>query len=959
MFDQLRETLFNKITLRLLVLFLFMLTCAIMLIYRLFDLQIVHGQEYLDNFQLKIMKEKTLPGTRGRIYDRDGNLLAYNELAYSVTIEDVYEGSSRVKNAQLNETIYNLIQIIERNGNKSVSDFKIILNKNNQYEFTVEGTQLLRFLADVYGKTHIDNLDDAQRIATADEIVQYLGGTKRFAIGHYEDEEDDDSFVVGLGYSKEEVLKIMTIRYDMNNNSYQKYIATTVATNVNEETVAVIMENSNDLAGVQIIEDTIRKYVDSIYFSNIIGYTGKASQEDLKQLNEQAAGDVYDSNDTVGKLGIEQSEETVLQGNKGREVVFVNSVGKVIETSDYVEPVAGNDIYLTIDKELQEAVYHILEEKLAAILVAKVRNIKEYIPPENASSSKIVIPIYDVYFALINNNIIDTGHFNSSTAGENEIAVKGAFESQKVIIFNQLLAEMTENKTPYNQLTQEYQIYQSFIVEMLYEKGIIKKSEIDTADATYNAWTNDEVISLYEYLNYCISMNWIDVTQFDLEKQQYLNSEEIYQKIVDYILRNLDENMDFAKKMYRSLIKQDIITGRQICNILLEQGIVEVDDEESAQFKSGMISPYTFLINRISALDITPAQLALDPYSGSIVVTDVQTGDVLALVSYPGYDNNKMANGVDAEYYSQILNDLSRPMNNYATMQRTAPGSTFKMVSATAGFMENVITPTSTFVCHGIFDKIVQPPRCWIYPNGSHGALNVTGAVRHSCNVYFYELGYQLGTVGNNYSPNVGLEKLERYADMYGLTEVSGVEIEEYAPQVSTEDAVRSAIGQGNNNFTTVGLARYVTTVANSGTCYNLTLIDRVADHNGNLLYDNEAEIRNTIAMDSSQWNAIQSGMRQVVEGKSYFANLGITAAGKTGTAQESNSRANHALFVCYAPYEVPEIAVTTRIAFGYTSDYAAQTTREVLKYYFELADEEELITGGAGELDANAVSAD
>ena len=225
---------------------------------------------------------------------------------------------------------------------------------------------------------------------------------------------------------------------------------------------------------------------------------------------------------------------------------------------------------------------------------------------------------------------------------------------------------------------------------------------------------------------------------------------------------------------------------------------------------SGSESPYTFFVNRISNLDITPAQLALDPCTGSMVITDVNNGDVLALVSYPGYDNNKMANGVDAEYYAKLRSDQSSPLINYATMQRTAPGSTFKMVSSTAGLMEGVIDTSSTITCTGVFDKLdnTNPAHCWIYPR-SHGSLNVTGAIKNSCNAFFFEVGYRLGLVGDSYHSDIGLEKLAKYADMYGLSETTGVEVTEYDPIVSNLDSTRSAIGQGTNSFTTVGLARY------------------------------------------------------------------------------------------------------------------------------------------------------
>lgn len=954
MFENFKENLINMLTSRVFVLILIMIGIGGIMINRVFDLQIVQGETYLESFEMKIRKERTIKGSRGCIYDRNGNLLAYNELAHSVAIEDVYE-NGRYKDLNLNTTIYRLIQMIEANGDSIVSDFKIILDKNGHYAFTVENTQLLRFLADVYGRATIDALEVKERTATPQEVVDYLCGWNRFRIGAYDADTTSKTFIPGEGYTKDEILKILTIRYDMNTNLYQKYIATTVAADVSEETVAVVMENSRELEGVSIVEDTIRKYVDSIYFSQIIGYTGKVSQDELEEL--QADGNVknYDLNDTVGKLGIEKSMESELQGTKGSETIFVDNVGKVTDTIDYVEPVAGNDIYLTIDKDLQIAVYKILEERLAGILCTNIINAREFDTSE-VSASKIKIPIYDVYVALINNNVIDTDHFGMRDAGETEKQIQEAFKAQKSNVFARLREELTETLTAYDQLDMEYQVYESHIAEMLYNDGIIMRDKVDTGDATYLAWTTDEVISLNEYLKYCIAMNWIDVSKLELEGQ-YSDSEQIYTQIVNYIFEQLDEDDSFTKKIYRFMIKNDLISGNQICRVLQEQKIVELTAEEEDEFNRGAVSAYTFMTDRIRDLDITPAQLALDPYSASAVITDVNTGDVLAMVSYPSYDNNRMANGVDAEYFSELLNDLSTPMRNYATYQMTAPGSTFKMVSATAGLMEGIITPQTAFTCTGTFDKISPPPSCW--NRGGHGSLNVTGGIRHSCNLFFFELAYRLGMTGEAYSSDVGLQKLEKYADMYGLTEPSGVEIEETMPQVSTEDAVRSAIGQGNHSFSTVGLARYVTTIANSGTCYDLTLIDRITDHSGIELKDNQARIRNTIDMDDSYWDAIHLGMRQVIENNSHYKNFAVHVAGKTGTAEENKRRANHALFVCYAPYEEPEIAIAARIAYGYSSSYAAQTTKDILEYYFDLRDENEIITGTASQITATTTVTD
>jgi penicillin-binding protein 2 len=122
---------------------------------------------------------------------------------------------------------------------------------------------------------------------------------------------------------------------------------------------------------------------------------------------------------------------------------------------------------------------------------------------------------------------------------------------------------------------------------------------------------------------------------------------------------------------------------------------------------------------------------------------------------------------------------------------------------------------------------------------------------------------------------------------------------------------------------------------------------------------DRKANIRNTIEMDQENWDAIHSGMRQVIENRADYSDLDIRVAGKTGTAEENANRGNHALFACYAPYEEPEIAVVTRIAFGYTANYAAKTTKDILEYYYGLKDEDALITGEAALMTGSMVSGD
>lgn len=950
LFDELRDKIIGIITSRLTVFTIVFLLLGGILVYRCFELQIVHGEEYLEDFVLQTEKTRDIASTRGNIYDRNGNILAYNELAYSVKIEDVFE-SGKSKNKNLNRTIMQLINMIEKNGDNVITDFRIVVDEDGDFAFTVEGTALLRFLADIYGYTTVDKLKDNERTATAAEVMEYLSRNtgSGFAIGEYEDPEDSQTdFIPGKGYTNEEWLKLVTIRYAMNLTSYRKYIGTTVATNVSEKTVAVIMENTGELLGVTIVEDTIRRYVDSKYFAHVLGYTGKISSDELTSLNEEMealgkGSDSYTINDVVGKSGIEAYLETTLQGTKGYEKVVVDNMGKVISIEEREEAKAGQDVYLTIDAEFTKAVYNILEQKLAGLVSSKIIDAKEYKATENSGSSDIKIAIYDVYYAMFNNSILDLKHMASEDAGEAEKAIYEAHLAYKEKVYEKLRYELTEGLTPYKKLSKEYQVYESNIVSLLNKNGVIMTEAVDVNDATQIAWATEEVISLNEYLKYCIAQNWIDVSKLDLD-DKYSDSTEIYEKIMDYIIAMIDKNTEFQKRFYKYMLLTDVISGRQVCQALCEQKQIEIPIEDEEALYNGTLNAYQFMMNRINNLDITPAQLALDPCNASVVITDVNTGDVLAMVSYPGYDNNKMANSVDAEYYAKLNADKSMPQYNFATQSAMAPGSTFKMVTATAGLMEGVITLNSRTNCTGTFTEITPSPRCWKHIG--HGNETVTTAIRDSCNYFFYNVGYQLSTRSGSYNESDGLDALYKYADWFGLTEKSGVEIAEASPIVSTEYPVTSSIGQGNNSFTTVGIARYVTTVANGGTCFNLTLLDKITDSEGNVIQEFEPEVRNVIDMPQEYWDAIHSGMRQVVQNKSYFGDLAVNVAGKTGTAEQTKSRPNHALFVCYAPYEQPEIAIATRIPYGYSSDYAAKATKDIIKYYYGLAEEEELITG-------------
>lgn len=950
-----RDALWNLIKSRIFLLTVVFVVMFAILLQRVFYLQIVKGEEYQNTFSLMTERELSLNSTRGDIYDRNGNVLAYSEISYSVTIQD--NGSypnNKVKNAKLNQTICRLIQLIEKNGDQVVNDMGIVY-ENGKFEFTLEGNALLRLKADVYGESKISDLEAKQELADADTVMEYLC-EERFGIkASYTEKEQEDYGIAISGYTPEEQLKIANIRFSMASNSYKRYVATTVAVNVSEETVAAVLENQDTLQGADVEESSRRVYPDSEYFSSIVGYIGKASQEELDAL--QAENPDYELNDIVGKAGIEQYMEKELQGFKGYEKMYVDSVGRVLQVVESKEPVPGNNVYLTIDKDLQIAVYNLIEQKLAGILITKIDNIKEYNPAPNASAEKIRIPIYDVYYALIENHILDIGRFSGADASDLERSIYERFLAKKESAIAALLGELNaENPKAYKDLSKEMMNYMSYLVSdvLMGDNQVLMGDSVDTKDSTYIAWTTDEVISLQEYLKYAISMNWIDVTKISGDNP-YLDSQEIYQSLLEYMENYLLEDDTFGRMLYKYMLLDDVIPGREICLLLYEQNVLEYDEETISRLNSGQLTAYAFMIDKIRNLEITPAQLALEPCSAGVVIVDVNTGDTLACVSYPSFDNNRLTNVMDSAYYGSLQQDLSSPFVNRATQENLAPGSTFKPVSAIAGLEEGAITVGENIYGRGIFTDITdRPPTCWIYNQygGHHGNENVSTAIRDSCNYYFYEVGYRLagGRTTNTYSTDKGLSILAKYARMFGLGDKSGLEIPEYDPQISDLDPVRSAIGQGTHSYSVSHIARYVATLANRGNCYNLTLLDRLETTDGTLVEKYEPKLYNRVEISDSSWDAVQSGMRMVAEKTASLNSLGISIAGKTGTAQQSKSHPNHALFVGYAPFEQPEIAMAVRIANGYTSANAAELGADILKYYFNLADKEELLDGTAAE---------
>ncbi len=319
------------------------------------------------------------------------------------------------------------------------------------------------------------------------------------------------------------------------------------------------------------------------------------------------------------------------------------------------------------------------------------------------------------------------------------------------------------------------------------------------------------------------------------------------------------------------------------------------------------------------------------------VVVDVKTGEALACASYPSYDISTFR-----QNYAELEEDPLNPMLNRATQGLYSPGSTFKMVTAFTGLRTGTISRYTTIEDRGKYTKYdTYQPTCWIYPS-SHGQVDVVTALENSCNYFFY----WLGDIMKN-------QDIADTARSFGLGEKTGIEIGEYTGTVASAeykeenmkeqwypaDSLQAAIGQSYNMFTPVQIANYVATIANGGTRYELHLLKSVKNYNyTENVYDQEPVVANRIDDENGYISILQQGMRAVAKtgtASSVFGNYPYSIAAKTGTVQLGKESTNNAVFVCYAPYDDPQIAIAVVVEKGGSGSDIMGVAEDILDYYF------------------------
>lgn len=647
---------------------------GIILLIQLFNLQIVHGQEYREASNSRLTRETVVRAARGSIKDRTGIELVTTGTEYSV---EIY--STKVTDEELNESIQKFIQILEKNKDEFIDNLPIEVEP---FKFTMETEESQKEWKKNNG------IDENY---TAEQCFYYL----------------KEKYEINANDSKAE-RKIMAVRYEISRNGYSNTKSVIIAKDISNTSAVQIREQNAKLAGMYVINEPTVEYVSDNLASHVLGYVGPIDEEEYEEKKDK-----YRNDDIIGKDGIQYVFEEYLKGTDGVKQVDMTVDGAI--TNEYIsqEAIAGSDVILAIDANLQKVAEEALEQNIKNIAMGK-----------------------------------------------------------------------------------------------------------------------------------------------------------------------------FGKKY--------------------------------------------------------------DAKSGTVVVMNVKTGEILALASYPDYN--------PARYSEEYSNDDTGKYINRAINSANPPGSTFKMVVATAALETGTITPKTLINDTGVY-PYGDNQACWYYRSygRGHGYLNVTQALKYSCNYFFYDMGYKLG-----------IDTIAEYAAKYGLGKRTGIELplessgtvatREYGEELGNgwyiSDTLSAAIGQSYNNFTPIQMARYISMIANGGKNVDVSIVKSIIKPDGTEVSKDEIsnfsdsklktenELKEDINISQENIEAIRKGMKGVTSetggtAYAYFSDLDMEIGGKTGSAQTGVGDEAHAWFAGFAPYSNPEIAIVVMIEKGGSGGYTSETAKKIIQEYF------------------------
>lgn len=439
----------------------------------------------------------------------------------------------------------------------------------------------------------------------------------------------------------------------------------------------------------------------------------------------------------------------------------------------------------------------------------------------------------------------------------------------------------------------------------------------------------------------------IESSELKGDEDVYNQNDIIGKSGIEYVFEKYLKGTDGVKQIDMNVdgtitdeyVSKEAVSGSDV--------ILTIDSKLQAVTEQALADNINKIANHGFSQENNPAD------AGAAVVLNVKTGEVIAMASYPDYDPSAFVNGIDTNTWNYYINGDTKPLENKAISAMYSPGSTYKMVTALAGLETGTITPKTKINDTGVFRKYNSSWKCW--NRYGHGYLNVSQAIEHSCNYFFYDLGDRLG-----------IDNLAKYSYYLGLGHKTGIELKgeidgvlasnEIAKQENRVwnpgETISAAIGQSYNTFTPLQMAKYVAMIANRGKNLDVTIVKSIINSDGSEVSRDEYETyvneklglqqENIEEMNFKEENieAILEGMRGVTSesgGTAYstFKNFNIEVGGKTGSAQTGVQGKTNAWFVGFAPFDDPEIAIVVFVRNGGHGSYTAEVARDIIAQYF------------------------
>ncbi|MBR2382354.1 MAG: hypothetical protein IKA89_01250, partial [Anaerotignum sp.] len=794
---------------------IFVMLCGIIVLFaiivvRLFSLQVIHGADYEESITASVSKKLPVPAPRGNIYDRYGRPLATNTAAYCVQVD----GSVTLEfdREETQELAASLTEALWAKGETSTDSLPI--TKKAPYRFTFDGTEEEQQTRETRWKNSI-GLEKKQRDMTAEECLQWL---------------------------------------------YETYEAPAAFTEAQKRTyVSLCMSDDRNLMALTLamkLTDFGEEITDELPLAKEAPYSfqfngNKNREKSWKESMGMDGEEIYfDSLQTLDYLRDYFGLPEGLPGDLIRSTLGIRYSMYLQRYQQFQTVNVATDIS---DKTL--AYVEENQDTFPCVIIDTI-SLREY--PQGKYFSHILGYIRQMTendYALYQNDVDADGNpIYSQTDIVGQDGMEKLFERELNGTDGQVLIEVDNQGRRMSVIDSTEPIpgkdlFLTLDSELQKTAYDALENELRKAVLTKLTTTGKNSVSTLELFQSMINVNHISA-------QDMLYAEEgTVQHTVYLRLKQVHPNFDpeqedaaeVAKEFLQDALEKGNVTVRELTLMMIEQEHLPVTAQEKADIEAGA-SPLSLIIKKLSNGEMSPADTGLDPCTGSVFVTQVGTGEVLASVTYPSYDNNELVNTFNNSYYNDLLQDGNTPLVNRPLKQKKASGSTFKMITALAGLETETITPETLITDKGIFkDTGIPYARCWIYSNtgGTHKDLTVSHALEVSCNYFFYELAYRMGNVTTGNSAN-SITTLNEYMAAFGLNNYTGLELDEYGPTMASPankeravktfnpdattsqtrwtdgDTIRTAIGQSINSYTPAQITKYISTLANGGTLYKL-----------------------------------------------------------------------------------------------------------------------------------------